>query len=327
MEQLSLIPIDNETLKPGDYWVTKANILVEASYRLSLVQQRIVLVMASLVEPEDEDFKWYRLSVKDFMEILGIHSHNLYYEMIAAVHNLMEKVITISVDDQVILKTHWINDALYRVGVGYVDVAFSPKLKPFFLHLKNKFTTYKLENVMHLKSFYSIRIYELLKQYQGIGKRTITVSDLKKILGIEPKEYKQYGHFKDRVLAVAYKEINEKTDICFDFKEIKLSRKVNELEFTIYQKAPPPKLDKAAKQREEERERQECEAKKKAQQRERVEKYLAQLSVDELKALKEEAERVARQEGGQAFRERNISEHIINGYIHTIVEKRLKTSN
>lgn len=324
MEQLSLIPIDSETLKPGDYWVTKANILVEASYRLSLVQQRIVLVMASLVEPDDEDFKWYRLSVKDFLEILGVHSHNHYHEMIAAVHNLMEKVITISSGDQVVLKTHWINDALYRVGAGYVDVAFSPKLKPFFLHLKSKFTTYKLENVMQLKSFYSIRIYELLKQYQTLGKRTITVNNLKTILGIEPREYKKYGHFKDRVILVAHREINEKTDILFEYREIKLSRKVNELEFTIFKKIPPSPPDKAALKKEKERKHQECEARKKVQQHKKVAHYLAQLSSDDMKALKEEAEGQARHDGGTAFRDRGISEPMLNAYVYTIVAKRLK---
>jgi len=323
VEQM-LIPIEVESLKPQDYWVTKANALVEANYRLTLIQQRIVLVMASQVQPDDEDFKWYRLNVQDFMEILGINNHNLYREMLAAIRELMKRLVTIPLGDDLYLETHWINDALFRVGAGYMDVAFSPKLKPFFLHLKERFTTYKLKNVMQLKSSYSIRIYELLKQYQGIGKRTITIDSLRKMLGIELKEYSLYGDFKRKVILVAHREINEKTDILFEYREIKLGRKVNELEFTITKKTPPAQPDKAALKKEKERKHQEREDKKKAQQREKVERYLAQLSADDMKALREEAEGQVRHDGGTAFRERGISETMLNAYVHTIVAKRLK---
>jgi plasmid replication initiation protein len=236
----------------------------------------------------------------------------------------MEKVVTIFLGGEQYLKTHWVQSAQYTVSGGYVDVTFDPKLKPFFLHLKEKFTTYKLNNVTQLRSAYSIRIYELLKQYQGIGKRTITIEALRNMLGIELKEYERYNDFKRYVLQVAHKEINEKTDILFEYREIKLSRKVNELEFTITKKTPPAPPDKAALKKEKERKHQEREAKKKAQQREKVEHYLAQLSADDMKALKEEAEGQARQDGGTAFRERGLSEPMLNAYVHTIVAKRLK---
>jgi plasmid replication initiation protein len=324
MEQLSLISIDKKTIKPANHWVTKANTLVEASYRLSLTQQRIVLFMTSLVQPEDEDFKTYRIHVRDLMDILDIDRSHLYAQMILMIRNLMKVVVTIPLPDEKHLDTHWINSQEYEIGGGYSDITFDPKLKPFLLHLKEKFTTYKLENVMKLKSIYSIRIYELLKQYQGIGKRTITIDSLRKMLGIELKEYSLYGDFKRKVILVAHHEINEKTDILFEYREIKLSRKVNELEFTITKKTPPAPTDKAALKKEKERKHQECEAKKKAQQRAKVERYRAQLSADEMKALKEEAEGQARQDGGTAFRDRGISESMLNAYVHTIVTKRLK---
>lgn len=324
MEQLSLISIDKKTIKPANHWVTKANTLVEASYRLSLTQQRIVLFMTSLVQPEDEDFKTYRIHVRDLMDILDIDRSHLYAQMILMIRNLMKVVVTIPLQDEKHLDTHWINSQEYEIGGGYSDITFDPKLKPFLLHLKEKFTTYKLENVMRLKSIYSIRIYELLKQYQGIGKRTIAIDSLRKMLGIELNEYSLYGDFKRKVILVAHHEINEKTDITFEYREIKLSRKVNELEFTITKKPPPAPPDKAALKKEKERKHQEREDKKKAKQREKVEHYLVQLSADEMKVLKEEAEDQARHDGGTAFRERGISETMINAYVHTIVTKRLK---
>lgn len=316
MEQLMLIPMNKETIKPIDHWVTKANALVEANYRLSLIQQKIVITMASLVQPEDEDFKWYRLNIRHFAEILGSNNHD-YREMVASVHNLMERVVTIFLGGETYLKTHWIQSAQYTISGGYVDVSFEPKLKPFFLHLKEKFTTYKLNNVTQLKSSYSIRIYELLKQYQGIGKRVVTIAKLRDMLGIEPKEYHLYGDFKRYVLQVAHKEINEKTDILFEFKEIKLSRKVNELEFTITKKATPEKPcktpvtafveDKAA-----------------AKLKKKIDAYIEKLSPEELEHLTIEATDKARQEGGAVYRDRKIPDQVIRGYMSELAGARMK---
>jgi plasmid replication initiation protein len=312
-----LIPIDKETIKPVDYWVTKANALVEANYRLSLIQQKIVITLASLIQPDDEDFKWYRLNIKHFMEIFGRNDHGIYVEMVAAVHNLMEKVVTIYLGGEKYLKTHWVQSAEYEVGGGYVDVSFDPKLKPFFLHLKDKFTTYKLENVMRLRSIYSIRIYELLKQYQGVGKRSITVESLRKMLGIEPKEYDRYNDFKRYVLQVAHKEINEKTDISFDYREIKLSRKINELEFTITKKAAPDKPRKTTAPAF-------VEDKAAARLKKKIDAYIEKLSPDDLERLTIEATDKARQEGGAAYRDRKIPDHVVRGYMLELAKARMK---
>jgi len=322
--QLSLVPIDSEKVKPGDYWITKANSLIEANYRLSLIQQRVILIMASLVQPDDEDFKWYRIKANDFMKVTGTHSHNLYQEMVSSIHNLMEKVITISMNEKIILKTHWINDALYRVGAGYVDVAFSPNLKPFLLHLKERFTSYRLENVIQLRSTYSIRIYELLKQYQNIGRRAVTIELLRKMLGIDSNEYKTYNNLKRKVLMVAHKEINEKTDIAFEFREKKLGRKVNEIEFVINRKETESKSEKLKRRDDARKQKQEAqEDKEKALLRQRIDDYLAQLSPEEQEMLTAEAEAIARKEGSAFMKERKITEPVLNGYRLEIVKKRL----
>src|SRR5690606_36842431 len=113
---------------------------------------------------------------------------------------------------------------------------FHPNLKDFFLELKEKFTTYQLENVVRLNSVYSIRIYELLKQYERLKKREFPLEELRSVLGIEPTKYKQYGHFKSKVLLGAQNEINKKTDIQFDFNEFKSGRKVIGIEFIINSK-------------------------------------------------------------------------------------------
>jgi len=321
MQQLTLFPVEKSKERASDFNVTKSNALVEANYRLTLTQQRIVLLMASMIEPEDEDFKTYRIYVKDLMDVLDITRPNLYAQMIGMVRELMRIVLTIRLSDGKYLNTHWIQSQEYEIGGGYSDITFDSKLKPFLLHLKSRFTTYKLENVMRLKSVYSIRVYELLKQYQTIGKRIIAVEDLRKMLGIGQDEYERYNDFKRYVLTVAHREINEKTDIRFEFREIKLGRKVNEIEFIIQKKETENKSEELKRQRE--ARKQEKENKKKALQRQKIDGYLAQLSPEEQAALTAEAEAIAREEGGAFLKDRGISEPILNAYRWKIIEKRL----
>ena len=322
--QIPLTTVDSDMIKPVSHWVTKANSLIEANYRLSLTQQRIVLFMASLVEPDDEDFKTYRIYTKDLMDILDINRSHLYVQMICMIRNLMKIVVTIPLPDGKHLDTHWINNQKYEIGGGYSDITFDPELKPFLLRLKERFTTYRLENVMKLRSIYSIRIYELLKQYQNIGKRGITIESLRKMLGIEPDEYKTYNNLKRKVIMVAHKEINEKTDIAFEFREIKLGRKVNEIEFVINRKETESKSEKLKRREDARKQKQEAqENKEKTLRRQRIDDYLAQLSPEELEALNAEAEAIARKEGSAFMKERKIAEHILNGYRLEIIEKRL----
>ena len=57
-------------------------------------------------------------------------------------------------------------------------------MKPFLLSLKSHFTTYDVRNILKLPSTYSVRIYELLKQYEKIGKRRFDLQELKEIIGV-----------------------------------------------------------------------------------------------------------------------------------------------
>ena len=214
-------------------WITKSNELIESTYKLSLQEQRILLVMASKVQPNDETLKTYRFRARDFIEIVGNKKGTGFYSYLKEIVNgLQTKVLTIKKNGKQ-RNYNWVITSIYEDTEGSIQLQFHPELKGFFLELKEKFTSYQLENVVRLNSIYSIRIYELLKQYEKLKKRKLTIDELRHYLAIDPSKYKQYGHFKSKVLLVAQDEINKKTDIKFEFIEFKTGRKITAIEFDI----------------------------------------------------------------------------------------------
>ena len=219
----------------SNYLVTQGNQLIEARQKkpLSTREQKIILTMVSMIEPTDEDFKDYVISVREFHEMLGLEGREHYTQLKKVVEDLMSKVVEIPSKNDGWVMTHWVSRAEYVDGSGTIKLRFAPDLKPYLLQLKTAFTSYKLSNILSLKSGYSIRLYELMKKWQHLGRWEYPVQDLKEKIGIETNTYKQYGHFKSRVLQPSIIELNKKTDLTIDFKEIKKGRSIEKIEFTI----------------------------------------------------------------------------------------------
>jgi len=212
--------------------VVKGNRLVEASYRLSTQEQRIILLMVSMIKPEDDDFHTYRIDIKHFLKLVGVTDKDAYSRAKQITQKLRERTLIIKKPGSE-LQVGWLSSSEYFDGKGYIELEFSPKLKPYLLRLKEVFTKYQLRNVIRLKSCYAIRVYELLKQYENAKERTFPLDELKAVLGIKPEEYKLYGDFKRKVILKSQEELREKTDLSFNFKEIKDGRKVSSLHFVI----------------------------------------------------------------------------------------------
>lgn len=217
--------------------VIKSNKLVDARQRLSIQEQRLILLLISRIRPDDVNFVWYKLSILDLARFLGLEkSKRIYIDVRKAVRKLMKRVITIDRNARDI-DLHWIEAAEYG-DKGNVKICINQVLKPYLLNLKSQFTKYNIGYIVQLRSTYSIRIYELLKRFEYLGERTFSLDKLKYILGLNQNEYKFYNHFKCKVILVAQKELSEKTDLAFDFEEIKDGKKVSEIRFIIKKNEP-----------------------------------------------------------------------------------------
>ncbi len=220
----------------SDLVVIKSNKIIEARYKLNVREQKFILYIASLIKPEDNSFRYQKVKVKEIEKVLNKSNTkwgSIYKDVEDIIYSLNTKPLRIIKDNGDKLIINWIASAHLKPNSGYVTFEFSNELRPYLLQLKSHFTKYRFKNILHLKSGYSIRLYEILKSHEFKSEVTYEVENLKYILGLEDK-YPEYKAFKRSVLKKAQKELKERSDIYFELEEEREDRKVKYLIFKIY---------------------------------------------------------------------------------------------
>lgn len=223
--------------------IRKANEFVEARYKFDIWETRVFAYMLTMIKYSDTDFAEYKINVGDIVREFDLNRGGLVYEEIKkASEKLLSKKVQIertTPEGEVeILDTYLVVSTARpkeNSKDNYIKLSFHPSLKPFLIELKQRYLVYDIRNILSLTSIYSIRLFELLKQYQKIGKRRFGIDELKMLLSIEPDEYVLYGHFKDRIIKKAQKDLREHTDIYFEFDEEAEKKRVYAITFYIYE--------------------------------------------------------------------------------------------
>jgi plasmid replication initiation protein len=215
--------------------VVKSNKLIEARYNLNLNEQKILLYAIAKIDRNKPELDWVELDIKEITELIGTQGKQ-YEEFRKNVQNLRLREVAIETNEEELI-TGWLSSIRFYKRTGKVRLKFGDGLTPYLLQLQKTFTRYQLKNVMNLSSKYSVRIYELLKQYEGYNKpvkdREFMLDDLRDKLGIEKNEYSRIYDLEKRVLKVALQEINEYTDIKATYDKIKQGRKVDKIRFIV----------------------------------------------------------------------------------------------
>ena len=220
--------------------VVKDNSLIDASFNLSLVEQRIMLM--AIVEARELPKLTFdtpvKVSVKSYIDQFKVASSTAYESLQDAVDTLFERQF--SYYDPVMgerFKERWIYKASYIDDKGHVVMFFTPTVISMISRLYKNFTQYLIDEVSDFKSKYSVRLYELLIKYKELGSsKKYTIDDLRSLLGVENTEYKTMSLFKVNVLDKAVKEINAKTDIQIKYDQFKEGRAISHILFKLIKK-------------------------------------------------------------------------------------------
>jgi plasmid replication initiation protein len=225
--------------------VVKSNKVVEASYRLSLAEQRILLACIAKINSGKDLLadNHFEISVIEIADLAKLKNNEHVYQLLEeTAEKLSKRQVIINDPDPDTPKTrkrtiNWLSSVDYQPGEGKVIIEFSPKIMPYLSQLSRDFTRYKLQNVTQFKSAYSIRLYELLVQWLSTGKRDIEVEWLKNQLQVE-ECYSRIGNFKNRVVDVAVVEINQHSNIWVKYTQRKAGRTITHFLFTFGKKEP-----------------------------------------------------------------------------------------
>lgn len=218
--------------------VVKSNSLVEASYRLSLNEQRLVLVCISKIRRDESitDEVMYSISASEFAAVCGIDPKTAYRELRSAALSLKRREVRITQEPNEQRKRRktliagWVQSIEYTGGYGEVKLRFNHDIIPYLTELSKCFTTYKLKNVVTMSSSYGVRFYELLIQWKHLNEREISIEWLRHALATE-KKYGAIKDFKKYVLDPAIKDINKNSDLWVKWNQKKTGRKVTHLIF------------------------------------------------------------------------------------------------
>lgn len=206
---------------------------------MSLNERRLFSTYVSLLNPNDEEKRCeVRFLIKDYLRLLGEKDKLSYAEVKETARRLRMANVEIDFGNR-----QWTTINLFSsitIDDGSITLETGGKAIALLFGLKGNFTRYYLWNVLRLESNASFRIYELLKQYENIGSKTMSVSDLKEWIGINKESYAVgFSAFRTYVLVHAQKELSKKTDISFTFKEEKVGRKIDKIHFKITRNSNP----------------------------------------------------------------------------------------
>lgn len=232
----------DKKVEPKEIFIRKSNDLIHAHYKLTLEEQRLVLLLASTIRQEDEDFKSYEIRVTDFVQMFGLEKRKaIYAELEESSKRLTGKTIELSRDGRKIYAS-WLSYVEYVEGSGIIKVEFHKSLKPYLLQLSERFTRYRLDTVLKFKSAYSIRLYELLKMevwkaekaHQNHFRKAFSLDEYRAILGIPKKAYPIFANFRVRVIQPSVEEVTTQTELkSIDVVYLKTGRKITGILFDV----------------------------------------------------------------------------------------------
>ncbi len=197
-------------------------------YAFSAKEQKTMLFLIANLEKESdnviasikdierilkEDDKKWGSSYKDIRELCFslldkkfFHKSTVHYKGTAmeAGYNWFQSVVPVEDDEGTAIKFRFSQDAL-----------------PFLLQLK-EYVQINIQEVKHMKSGHSIRLFQILKakrnrnkEYTPFTEAAFSIEELKSLLGVEDK-YPRFNNFRQKVLDIAQQEINGRTSLYFD---------------------------------------------------------------------------------------------------------------
>ena len=220
--------------------VVKTNRLNTATQNLSLTEVRIMQL--AIVDARETGLGLtsdspLTISSSRYAEAFGVSRQSAYEAILKAEKTLFDRRFSFLDDDDKMVKSRWVQRVKYLDDEASIEVILTYDVVKEVTRIdgyEQFFTQYLLEQTAHMNSAYSVRLYELLIQWKTAKKTPVLeLQQFREQLGVENDEYQRMYDFKNRVLDVAVKEINEVTDLKVSYKQKKKGRRIIGFEFAV----------------------------------------------------------------------------------------------
>ena len=218
----------NAASKANKMTVIKANNLVEKqnilnevkNVYLTLQEARLFAIYLSKINSRDMTTRVVKFKLFDFLTVLSIEKINIS-RLMEATNKLLSIIINLPND-----KGGYNAFQLFKTckvykeysNEWYIEIDAHDEALALMFDFKTRYFTYQVDNVLRLNSSNQMRMYEILKQYEYLGERILSVAELKEYLGIKTQEYPRFGDFRVCVLDVCKRALAQTTDIEFTYE-------------------------------------------------------------------------------------------------------------
>jgi plasmid replication initiation protein len=243
--------------------IKKSNDLIEARHSLTTWEMRIFLKIIFLVNEEaHKGVSNFVIPIRDLIKDFKLeNSRQSYQHFRDARKSLANRSIQLYQQNLETESWEMVNKSLFmetahsvKMGDdgtitddddGYIRLQLHEHIKPFLLNingsLDGNYTLFDRDYAIELP-IKMLRFYLLLKRFADTGYREMTVEELRDVFDLQDK-YKSFGNIKQRIIDKAQVELAEKTDIRFEYQEVKKagSKTIVAVKFRIYSNKPHDK--------------------------------------------------------------------------------------
>lgn len=219
----------------SDLIVVKDNELIEAGYRLSEVEQRLILL--AIIKARQQYFSieeikgsLIEIHAKDYIELFNVDESVGYRVLKQASISLFTKYWqfkkTSKKGNEQIANRHFMSKLDYIDKEGTIIFEFHEDFIPMILELDKRFTTYDIEVIAKIDGRYAMRLFEMLMQYKNVGQLEISLDELRFRFALKNDEYARMDNFKRNVLDISVNEINKNTDLNVKYEQKKRGKNI-----------------------------------------------------------------------------------------------------
>jgi len=222
-----------------DDLIVKDTALMNASYNLNLVEQRLILLAIARSRSTGKGITandYLKIHANDYITAFGADRSSTYKTLKENSKQLFKREFSFT-EGSIKVLSRWVSSIRYHDDEATVSLIFAPEIIPFISELEKRFTSYQLGDISQLTSAYAVRLYELIICWKTVKKTPIFEIDaFRSRLGIEKNQYSTMSNFKSRVLDLSIEQINQSTNIFVECHQHKVGRKITGFSFSFVEK-------------------------------------------------------------------------------------------